>query len=77
MSAKNRGVMARLIQDDEAERVARILGDSCAMAHAIRERDRRRATGEDAHIFQVTGGNMPSLLVGPMPREPHPSGGAR
>jgi hypothetical protein len=56
-----KGLRVRLVEDDLAERVAFIMGDSSAHAQALRQARDRRAAGED--VVLVTTGK--SVLVVP------------
>lgn len=53
----------RILADQEAARIAYILGEQSAIAKAIADRDMRRGTGEDAVILM----RGPRILVGPRP----------
>lgn len=51
------------MSDDTLMQVARILGSSSAASHAIEERDRRRALGENVVVLWDRDSGV--LLVGP------------
>jgi hypothetical protein len=54
-----------LIPYDEAQaqKVAKIMGESSACATALREMERRRANGEDVHLWWAAS----TIIVGPVP----------
>lgn len=49
--------------DDDLLRIAHIIGPTSAASMAMAERDRRRASGEDAVVYRDA--NRGVLLVGP------------
>lgn len=61
--------MARKLQvsiypEDRAERLAKIMGENSASAHALAELKRRKALGEDV-VLLICGA---TILVGPRPQ---------
>ena len=61
MSGKKAIITVQIVDDEHAERIARITGPHSAMAQAIEDRKRRREAGDDPVI--VTTGQ--SVLVVP------------
>ncbi len=54
------------VSDAALARTINIIGAGSAAAQALRERDRRRADGEEVHVFLRPGWGY---IVGPMPDE--------
>lgn len=62
-ASRQRAIVLEPISDGTAARIAHILGAGSGMAHAIAETARRRAAGEDVHIWK----SGATILVGPTP----------